>query len=445
MKQLFIVAAIADQIITRLRKAYPESRVVFWDDEETDPVAIKQAANLTHSVVAEDGIAEQVGEVIGHPVIRLSQRDKRLAKLFAKARRINGNKNEVGRSDDGFPVGNGTVLFCPTNDTHVKMFEPITVYLNRTFFLLFDDRPAERARHMMDISEISYTSGGPEKLTQLNPSVVVLANDWYEKGRTLLERAHSLGIPTVCIQEGCLDFDEHRRMQWCAYPFIQGPIMLRYLDQDIYFATGNPRFDSICLNELPENPVVMLNSNFTYGIHEDQRAGWISDTSRACRTLDVEFFISQHPRDSGTFSGLPVKKSGPEAIHHQLQESTVVVTRFSTIVYEAMLSGRQVVYYNPHKERMRLFNEDQTGGLYKASDFSGLVQAIQLALKPLTVEQQNRFELFLDLHCGVRDGGAARRCASVLSQISQFGYPPNNRHGFGSWLKRKLVKSDVDK
>ena len=221
--------------------------------------------------------------------------------------------------------------------------------------------------------------------------------------------------------------------------------MLRYLDQNIYFATGNPRFDSICPNELPENPVVMLNSNFTYGIHEDQRANWISDASRACSRLDVDFFISQHPRDSGTFPSLPVRKSGPETIHQQLQSSTVVVTRFSTIVYEAMLSGRQVVYYNPHGERMRLFNEDQTGGLYKASDFSGLVQAIQQALKPLAEEQQKRFDLFLDLHCGVRDGGAARRCASVLSRISQFGYPFNEMHGFGSWIKRKLMKTDLGK
>ncbi len=444
IQQLFIVTDIALNLLAVIQKRYPYSRVAFWDTLEPDLIALKRATQLATCVVAENEITEQVSEVVGRKVIPLSQYDGRLARWFDKAAGALKGKTLLESVDDVFQVDNGPILFCPSNDTHVKMFEPISNFLSHSNFLLFDDRPTERAEQVLNVLGVKYQVGGPETLAQMKPSVVVVGNDWYAKGQALLEEARSLRIPTVCIQEGCLDFEKRQRMQWCDYPFVQGPIMLKYLNQKMYFITGNPRFDNLHPNGLTEQPVVMINSNFTYGIHEDQRDSWITDVVQACKDIGVEFFISQHPRDAGKFPGLPMRRSGAEKIHQHLAESAIVVTRFSTIVYEAMLSGRRVVYYNPHGEDIRLFNEDETGGLCKVYDNSVLAHTIQQTLNPLSVEQQNKFELFLDFHCGARDGRAARRCASALSYLSQEGYPlsdnsPYSRFRF--WVKRKLKQS----
>lgn len=428
-KVLFLVGAVDVPTLDRVRKQYPESRVVFLDLAQTTPLALRLAAETAQTIVVQDCLAERASDVLQEPVRRLSEVNVELA---ARLDRLPAQRP----APDGEipPVINGPVLFCPSNDTHVKLFSPIAPYLSQSAFLHSDPRPEERAAETMRKLGIPFRQGGVETLRRIRPSVVVVGNDW---GRTvvLLNEARRLQIPTVCLQEGCLDFDSYPRMRQCDYPFVQGPIMLRYLCQRAYFLTGNPRFDALCPMALPASPVVMINSNFTYDVHEDQRDRWVRDAVAACRKIDVPFFISQHPRDTGQFPDLPVRKSGAMYIHQYLSESTVVITRFSTIIYEAMCLGRNVVYYNPHGETMRLFNEDQTGGIAKVYSAEQLVPALARALEPPCAERQARFERFLDMHCDARDGRAALRCASALAHLSNGAWPLRRQPWWSRWLR----------
>ncbi|MCK4794772.1 MAG: hypothetical protein KAV87_64175, partial [Desulfobacteraceae bacterium] len=250
----------------------------------------------------------------------------------------------------------------------------------------------------------------------------------------------------VCLQEGAVDFDTSRRMQWCDYPLIQGPIALEYLPQKIYFLTGNPRFDHLKPSSPPKKTTVMVNCNFTYGVHEEARESWISDVVKACKELQVDFFISQHPRDPGEFPHYPVRKSNAGVVHAHIADCSILVTRSSALVYEAMLSGRQVIYYNPHGEEMRLFNEDATGGIYKSYNYATLVESLHKAIQPMSPEQQEAHRLFLEWHCGENDGLAARRCASALAHISNIGYPRTGRNildWYKYWKTRNMRDSRV--
>ncbi len=44
--------------------------------------------------------------------------------------------------------------------------------------------------------------------------------------------------------------------------------------------------------------------------------------------------------------------------------------------------GRKVIYYNPHKEKMVLFNQDETGGILKAFSYEELLSKIDEAINP---------------------------------------------------------------
>ena len=443
VNELFIVNSLNISFLNHIRTRYPNSRAVFWDSFVPYHKSLKHTIELATNVVAEDEIVDHVSSRYDVSAVKLSQYSPALAR---KARsKISQSKSNVnGRSlnnNELFEVTNGPVLFCPSNDTHTKLFEPIAKHLSEARFLLFDQRAGENARQMLESLGLKYEVGGAEGLSNIRPSAIVVGNDWYQKVWELFERAYRMKISTVCLQEGCLDFATSRRMQRCDYALIQGPIMLEHLPQKIYFLTGNPRFDNLKSSSPPKKPTVMVNCNFTYGVHEGARESWISDVVKACKELRVDFFISQHPRDRGEFPYYPVRQSNAGVVHAHIADCSILVTRFSTLVYEAMLSGRQVIYYNPHGEEMRLFKEDATGGIYKSYNYATLVESLHKAIQPMSPEQQEAHRLFLEWHCGENDGLAARRCASALAHISNIGYPRTGRNmldWYNYWKARNI-------
>ena len=407
---IVLVSELSGPTVAVLRDRIPDARLVWVDPQRLETTHLDAIFHLEVPVYADhavrgtllrqgSGELRELGEL-------LSANDAPPPEWRARARR-------AARS--------GPVVFCPSNDTHVKMFAPIARHLPGARFLVADHRPEERARATLDALGLAYAIGGPGTLARMFPAAVVVGNDWYGVPHELFRGVRPRGVPTVCIQEGCLDFARERRMQFCDYPLIQGLIVLNHLPQRIYLPTGNPRFDKLYPAPSPPAPKVMINSNFTYGIHEDVRDAWVRDVAGSCARLGVPSFVSQHPRDTGAFPDLEVRASGATVVHEHVREATVVATRFSTLVYEALHLGRPVVYYNPHGEDMRLFNEDQTGALLVARNTAELDQALSDALEPPTSQRRAAVELFLDLHCGPRDGLAAQRCASALAAIARRG------------------------
>ena len=407
----------------KLDHQLPTGKLFLWDSAHADAGFYRILARLGKKIVVQSGLRDEFMERTGLPAVALRDRDKDLHALVEDAAR-------KATPPDPKP---GPILFCPLNDTHSHMFHPILQHLDSWKVLLAEIRPRENAEGTLRGLGIEPLIGGPEVLDELRPSVVVTGNDWNLTMKKIVAKARKMRIPSVCLQEGCLDFDTQSRMAISDFPLIQGPIMPSFLRRPAYIPTGNPRFDPIRQRPLPPKPLVMINCNFTYGVHEDQREPWVRSVADACRKVGLEFFVSQHPRDKGVFPDLPVRPSGAGVVHEMLAESTIFVTRFSTVIYEAMIMGRRCLYYNPFGEKMRLFNEDRTHGLLKAWSAEELAPALQKAAEPMDAAEQERFDLFLDHHCGVRDGGAARRCAGALKFLATRANPLPKR-GFLSLL-----------
>jgi len=440
ISELFVLGDLDLRWLSELRERYPHSRSIYWHPAIGGRRSLELVVSMAERVVVQDHLLAPLAQEGDTEIAGLTEFDPALA-----GRLGTGWAGDALRVDSEgvFSVSKGPILFCPSNDTHTKLFEPIARRLSSAAFLLHDKRPEEKAMGMLETIGLPYEEGGAQRLAEIRPSVIVMGNDWYDGAWRLFERAYALKIPTVCIQEGCLDFSTHRRMQWCDYPFVQGPIMLGHFRSPIYFLSGNPRFDSLSPLDLPGKPVAMLNCNFTYGVEEGAREEWVGAVSRACRELQIEYFISQHPRDRGKFPDHLVLPSHAGVVHEHLAGSSILVTRFSTLVYEALLTGRQVVYYNPHRETMRLFNEDETGGIYKAHDEESLIEALAGASEPVTAVGEARREHFLELHCGENDGRAAHRCAGGLAALAELASPRTGSalvDWFVMWSQRRRTR-----
>ncbi len=313
-----------------------------------------------------------------------------------------------------------TYLFFPSNDTHVHWMMPIAKKIPGAKFIIPWVKK-ERADYFLSLNEIKYLKFKPGLIAGMRPKVLVVGNDWYWETKIAMDEMTKGGGKSVVIQEGCLDFkfDGTKRMQYADYAFVLGEEMKKYLVRDNVIVTGNPKFDVLQKFDYPEKPVVMINCNFTYNIFEDIRSEWVSDVVEACNALDIPFFISQHPRDKGEFpEEWEIIKSNAFKIEDQLKRSTVLVSRFSTVIYEALFMGRQVVYYNFHQEPFRLFSQDKTGGLVVIDQKEALKEGLEKAINEIDSNETNRTR-FLELNCNYSPDGSSSAVETVVSHLEQ--------------------------
>ena len=151
---------------------------------------------------------------------------------------------------------------------------------------------------------------------------------------------------------------------------------------------------------------------------EDARDAWMRGVAEACERAGVAYFVSKHPRDSGDYSGYPVLESNAFKIEEQINMATVLVSRFSQVVYECALRGRQVVYYNPHGEVKKVLTSDTSGAIYHASNPSELAGCLRKAVAP-DAERDAIMQDFLTLHCGPRDEHGALRCVQAIAAAAR--------------------------
>lgn len=433
--------------MSRLEK---DLKIVYYSGKPFELDSLAFVAREAETVLVDDRVFDEVAPVLEQRPWPLSIVEEALEK------RGPGPVRFVSQSPPPEPIPQtfpGPVLFVACNDTHVKMLHPIAKQIPQHQFVAIDKEeqadvylrvlgehfwlyPRVRNGH----TSASFLKRVGRKVTgrvwrnlkrglevrpvhislgNIDPCTVVFCTDWGPEERELCDWARKRGIPSVCIQEGQQDFempgyDQYQRVD---HVLVQGAITTKYLDRDAFIITGNPRLSGLSASPLPEKPLVMINANFTYGIYEDWRERWMEAVIAACRAVGVEFFISRHPRDFGEYRDLPVIDSGAFKLHDQIARSSVLVTRFSQVLYEAMLMGRPVIYFNPHREVKKTLTEDRTGAIVFAATRDELHAALTKALAP-SQDFVSAMEDFLAIHCGPNDGLATERCLIALAAIA---------------------------
>ncbi len=324
------------------------------------------------------------------------------AALFTRVARevIAGPGIECETSDAGpvFRVGHAEVLevgvrldahvlFFAATDTDVKTLAPVAKRCRRATFIVHPDQD-DTAIRSLEFEKLDFERNVPGgRLPQADAAL--LGSDWSVVRREFIRRCRRASMPTLSLQEAVnVDFDgAPHRMRWADSVCLSGPQALRYLSREVSFLTGNPRFDGYAPALLPvhDKPLVLINCNFILGIGGERGPAWMEQAISVMRDLNLDFRITKHPRDDTDLSAYPnVMPSGAYKVRDQLAACSVLVSRDSSLPYEALLTGRPVIYFDPFYEKERTLREDESGLVQKCDTTDGLRAALR-EVRPLPV------------------------------------------------------------
>ena len=208
----------------------------------------------------------------------------------------------------------------------------------------------------------------------------MVMNDWGTT-RPLVELARAGSIPVFGWVEGVQDFtdadtgQDRRPYRHVDHVFCMGPYDHEQLDGVERSVVGSSRLRALWESEpnRPARPFVTVNSNFTYGVHTEHRRAWLRTVREACGEAGVPWTISRHVAERGPLRPRQVSSS---PIDELLALSSTLVSRFSTLAYEALVRGVRLVYHNPHGETVPTFAEPD-GAFDVTRSRSELVTALE--------------------------------------------------------------------
>lgn len=349
---------------------------------------------------------------------------KRLDPLLM--RRIELIDNLVSPAAD--PPVRPRVLLFAANDTHAHFLTPVAEALGDGLFAVpnpktFDENAAGALRaEGFDTVEIDADLELNGRVDAFDPHLVLCGNDWSAEFRALRRYCRRRAIPTVALQEGPQDWDAKwggtnpRKYQNADVLFAMGPVTFKSIQPKYFSITGNPKVDRLEARPLPARPRVLINCNFTYGQYEEARAGWMRDALGACRELGLDCVISKHPRDPTLWEEAPMIHSNAYRVRDQLSDCSIVVSRFSSIIHEALALSRPAIYYNPHGEPMTTFNDERNPAVRKARNRSQLRKALREHGHHMAFDAAAALE-YLRTHCGPMRGKSARTIAVVIREM----------------------------
>ena len=260
------------------------------------------------------------------------------------------------------PIGKSApVLLLPSASYHLAEIMPLADALNRRGY---ETRVAVGEAHWARIATglawydtpVLALPAAAEAVKGLR--AVMTMKDWAGYGE-VVAAAKAEGIPTFAKVEGAQDFNDvdtpyaRDAYRSADHIFCQGQNDFDALEGSRYIV-GSSRLERVF--HAPVMPItgdhVVINLNFTYGVMEEERAHWIESAVAACELLRLPYTVALHPAERRSHR-VPHATTVP--ISRLLLRASTLVSRFSTVPFEAMARGVPFVYHNPHGETVSTF------------------------------------------------------------------------------------------
>ncbi|MGA9598218.1 MAG: hypothetical protein WBV06_18835, partial [Acidimicrobiia bacterium] len=100
-------------------------------------------------------------------------------------------------------------------------------------------------------------------------------------------------------------------------------------------------------------PLAVINLNFVYGVRIADRKLWLETAIEGCERAGIPYVISVHPAEKARIDSDRVTSISASRL---LPRASVLISRFSTMPFEAMARGVPFIYHNPHGETVKTFN-----------------------------------------------------------------------------------------
>ena len=261
-----------------------------------------------------------------------------------------------------------------------------------------------------------YEAPTPETVPD-NFAALVTMKDWAGYA-PLVEAAKEAGIPTFAKVEGAQDFDDvdtneaRRPYRTADHILCQGQNDYDALKGMKRTIVGSTRLERL-LWAPPANPqteLAVINLNFTYGVLTEARQLWLKTALEGCESAAIPYVISVHPAERARN---PHPNTTSISASRLLRHASVLISRFSTLPFEAMARGVAFVYHNPHGERVATFSRPE--GVYPVTINSEELASAVRSVPPPGDEVRKMSEPFLTRQVSIhRAGNSESRSADVV-------------------------------
>jgi hypothetical protein len=191
-------------------------------------------------------------------------------------------------------------------------------------------------------------------------AAVVVLNDWAGLAE-VVRVAGDAGVPTFAKVEGVQDFDdvdterERRPYRNAAVILGQGQNDAEALPDKRVEIVGSTRLERIWHSPgVPGGDDALVNLNFTYSVLSNARERWLTSVVEAVRRAAIPAIVSCHPAERVHDLDLPLT---PKPFRYAITQAGVLISRLSTVPFEAMGRGVPFIYHNPHGELVPTFTE----------------------------------------------------------------------------------------
>lgn len=274
----------------------------------------------------------------------------------------------------------------------------------------------------------------------VGPCTLATFCDWNAEFLRLNEHIRTIpGSVSVVISEGPQDYITQvnnrgtlarvRKLHSADIALLMGSNEMSEVRPKFFSALGLMKTASGFGGHFPTaNHTVMINLNFSYTSlkppYEAHGESWLKEVIDVVRDLGIDYFVSQHPRSDISGPEGTAIISNASSLDWQIRRSTLVISRFSSVIYEAVVAGKDVIYFNPHREPMPTFNLRTEGAIPLATNASqlwNLVRNHMLGEELFSAAEKN---LFISHHLGPDPAEYGARLRHFLSEISRSGESP---------------------
>lgn len=319
------------------------------------------------------------------------------------------------------------VLFMPLAGYHGKELGAIADALlrlgHRSTFLVEEASVPAIDHHLGEHPRILASKGYDRFALGAFDSFIAM-NDWGEPSRAIYHLARVRGVPSVAKVEGVQDFTDvdtgRIRLPYLAadHVLVQGNNDVAALDRKNLHVVGNSNMEVAWADgpiDAPRNGEVVINSNFTYGVLLDARDRFLRDAIDAIAELELEPVISQHPADLALPADLARYRTD-RSMSSMLPHAEAIITRFSTVPFEAIAYGTPFVYFNPHHEKVPAFATPDPA-FEHVHDKDSLVAALRSAIAGRE-GYRDRAEPYFRAQIDMVETSSAERAAQAISTIT---------------------------